>query len=122
MKRILIIDDSAVVRKAMRRILEQLDYAVEEAPDGAVALARVMAEAPYDAVLCDIDMPVMDGLQFVSSLREMPNVPQPPIVMCSSHNSFARITEALERGANEYIMKPFDGDIVGEKLAACGVQ
>lgn len=122
MKRILVIDDSAVIRKAIRRILERRNFAVDEAADGAMAMARVMDEMPYDAVMCDIDMPVMDGLTFVSTLRETPGVPQPPVVMCSTHASFEKITDALTRGANEYIMKPFDGDIVGAKLAACGVE
>ncbi|HYV98096.1 MAG TPA: response regulator [Gemmatimonadaceae bacterium] len=118
---LLVIDDSSVIRKAMRRILEERGHTVDEAGDGAAALERLRTGA-YQAVLCDIDMPVMDGLTFVSTLRAARELAQPPIVMCSTHNSFERITDALERGANEYIMKPFDGDIVDAKLAACGIQ
>jgi two-component system chemotaxis response regulator CheY len=121
MKRILVIDDSAVIRKAIRRILEERGFTVDEACDGANALTRLGDAARYDAVFCDIDMPVMDGLTFVSALRADAAVQQPPIVMCSTHNAFEKISDALTRGANEYIMKPFDGEIVDAKLAACGV-
>lgn len=120
MKRILVIDDSTAIRGAIRRILERLSYSVDEAANGQIALERVVSQ-PFDAVLCDIDMPVMDGLTFVKTLRDMQDAPQPPIVMCSTHSSFERIAEALSRGANEYIMKPFDADIIENKLAACGV-
>ena len=119
MKHILVIDDSKVIRKAIRGLLEQRGYQVDEAEDGSVALDHV-THRPYDAVLCDIDMPVMDGLTFVSTLRGM-STRQPPIVMCSTHTSYEKIQDAIERGANEFIMKPFDADIIEDKLAACGV-
>ncbi len=122
MKRILVIDDSPTIRKAIRQILLALGFDVSEAPDGARALDAVRDDASYDAILCDIDMPVMDGLTFVSSLRTAPSLSQPPVIMCTTHNSFERISDALARGANEYIMKPFDAEIISEKLTACGVR
>lgn len=121
MPRILVVDDSGTIRRAIHRILVSLDFEVTEAGDGAAALAAVREAGALDAILCDIDMPVMDGLAFVSALRADPGLPQPPVIMCTTHNSFERITDALGRGANEYIMKPFDADIIAEKLAACGV-
>jgi len=122
MNRILVIDDSSTIRTAIRRILEPMGFNVEEAQDGAVALERLHHAPAPDAVLCDIDMPVMDGLSFVSALRSEPGTSQPPVIMCTTHNTFDKIQDALTRGANEYIMKPFDADIIGEKLAACGVR
>ena len=122
MNRILVIDDSSTIRTAIRRILEPMGFNVDEAQDGAVALERLRHEPPPDAVLCDIDMPVMDGLTFVSALRADRGAVQPPVIMCTTHNTFDKIQDALARGANEYIMKPFDADIIGEKLAACGVR
>lgn len=122
MKRILVIDDSGTIRKAIRRILEGLDYAVIEAEDGEQALHVLNAGDPFDAVLCDIDMPVMDGLSFLGAVQARPMLSPPPIIMCTTHTSFDKIQTALTLGASEYIMKPFDATIIGLKLEACGVR
>ena len=121
MKEILVIDDSMAIRKAIRRILEPMGFSVREAPDGAKALEACHGARP-DAVLCDIDMPVMDGLSFVRELRADPGYAELPVIMCSTHNTFDKIQEAIGLGANEYIMKPFDAEIIGGKLAACGLE
>ncbi|MHB1297456.1 MAG: response regulator [Gemmatimonadaceae bacterium] len=121
-RRILVVDDSLAIRKAIRAILASLGFDAREAEDGAVALAAVRIDGGFSAILCDIDMPVMDGLTFLSSLRKDRSLPQPPVIMCTTHSSFERIADALSRGANEYIMKPFDRAIITEKLAACGVR
>jgi two-component system chemotaxis response regulator CheY len=118
-KTVLVIDDSAAIRLAIRRILEKIGFAVDEAADGAEALARVSALP--SVVLCDIDMPVMDGLAFVRELRKRPEQAALPVIMCTTHNSFEKMREALAAGANEYIMKPFDAEIIASKLAQCGV-
>jgi two-component system chemotaxis response regulator CheY len=121
MKRcILVVDDSLAIRKAIRRILEPLGYAVEEAADGAQALAWVRGHA-VDAILCDIDMPEMDGLAFLRAYRAERGAAGVPVIMCTTHASFEKITEAIGAGANEYVMKPFDADIVGGKLKAVGI-
>ncbi len=121
MPRILVIDDSSTIRSAIKRILVGLSHDVREAPDGAAALEVVKEDPGVAAILCDIDMPVMDGLSFVSALRTESALPQPPVIMCTTHNSFERIGDALGRGANEYIMKPFTEEIIAEKLAAVGI-
>lgn len=121
MSRILVVDDSSAIRSAIRRILTGLSHDVSEAPDGAAALEVVKQDSGITAILCDIDMPVMDGLTFLSTLRTEPGLPQPPVIMCTTHNSFERIGDALGRGANEYIMKPFTQEIIAEKLAAVGI-
>ncbi len=121
MKRILIIDDSSAIRKAIRRILEQLDHTVVEAEDGVAALAILKVDRAFDAVLCDIDMPNMDGLAFLGALPSHPDILPPPIIMCTTHTAFEQIQRALSLGASEYIMKPFDADIISSKLDACGV-
>ncbi len=121
MKRILVIDDSATIRKAIRRILEKLGFAVTEAEDGSQALSVLGSDAGFDAVLCDIDMPVMDGITFLSSVSARTGGNPPPIIMCTTHNSFEKIQQALSLGAKEYIMKPFDAEIIGSKLESCGV-
>jgi len=122
MKRILVIDDSSAIRKAIRRILEPMGYAVTEAEDGQRACTTIATDGGFDAVLCDIDMPVMDGLSFLGAVQTLGKAPLPPIIMCTTHNSFEKIQAALSLGATEYIMKPFDAEIIGSKLEACGVQ
>jgi two-component system, chemotaxis family, chemotaxis protein CheY len=120
-KRILVIDDSSTIRKAIRRILEQLSYSVVEAEDGAVALAVLEHDSCFDAILCDIDMPNMDGLAFLGAVRGHHTMHAPPIIMCTTHSAFERIQLAISLGASEYIMKPFDAEIIHSKLEACGV-
>ena len=121
MKRILVIDDSGAIRKAIRRILEPLGFEVEEAADGVLALQSITGRPAFDAVLCDIDMPNMDGLSFLGALRQRGDVKQPPVIMCTTHNTFDKIQAAIGLGADEYIMKPFDAEIISGKLTACGV-
>lgn len=120
-KRVLVVDDSMAIRKAIRRILEGLGFSVEEAGDGSQALTFCTEWGNADVILLDIDMPVMDGLSFLRALRQNAAVRQPPVIMCSTHNSMDKIQEALALGANEYIMKPFDGEIIGSKLQQIGV-
>ncbi len=120
MSDLLVIDDSPAIRKAIRRILEPMGFAVREAGDGQQALDACRLARPR-AILCDIDMPVMDGLTFVRELRRLPDMNDVPVIMCTTHNTFDKIQEAITLGASEYIMKPFDAEIIGGKLASCGV-
>jgi two-component system chemotaxis response regulator CheY len=115
----LVVDDSRVVRKVARRILEDLGFEVAEAGDGVEALAWVRTAMP-DLVLLDWNMPAMNGLEFLRQLRREPGGEAPRVVFCSVENDLDRIREALDAGADEYIMKPFDGDIVASKLALAG--
>lgn len=115
----LVVDDSRVVRKVARRILEELGFGVAEAADGAEGLAWCRGAMP-DVVLLDWQMPGIDGLEFLRRLRQEPAGDRPKVVFCSVENDLDRIRLALEAGADEYIMKPFDGDIVASKLAMAG--
>ena len=120
MKTCLIVDDSRVIRKVSRRILEDLGFEVAEACDGVEAMAWCRAMMP-DAILLDWLMPVMDGLQFVLRLRCETGGDAPKVIFCSSETAIERIREALDAGADEYIMKPFDGAIMAGKLGALGL-
>jgi two-component system chemotaxis response regulator CheY len=120
MKRCLIVDDSRVVRKVARRIIEELRFAADEAADGAAALAACRTAMP-DAVLLDWNMPVMNGLDFLKALRREPGGDRPVVVFCTTENDMAHIAEAIRCGANEYIMKPFDSEIVESKFAEVGL-
>ena len=120
MKTCLVVDDSRVIRKVARRILEGLGFQIQEAGDGEEALAYCRAAMP-DAMLLDWNMPVMNGLEFLRALRQEPGGDAPVVVFCTTENEPARIVEAIEAGANEYIMKPFDGDIIEAKFSEVGL-
>ncbi|MBR1206148.1 MULTISPECIES: PleD family two-component system response regulator [unclassified Bradyrhizobium] len=120
MKTCLVVDDSGVVRKIARRILEGMEFTVIEAEDGAVALEACKQALP-DAVLLDWNMPVMDGFEFLVQLRRMPGGDVPKVVFCTTENGIDHISRALHAGANEYIMKPFDKDIVIAKFQEVGL-
>ncbi len=120
MRTCLVVDDSRVIRKVARRILEELGYEAAEAADGLEALAWCRAAMP-DAILLDWNMPVMTGIEFLRRLRQEPGGEEPVVVFCTVENDLAHIREALAAGANEYIMKPFDGDIIAAKLTEAGL-
>jgi len=120
MKSCLIVDDSRVIRKVARQIFDAIGFACDEAEDGKVALESCQNKLP-EVVLLDWNMPVMDGIEFLRALRKMPGGDVPVVVFCSTENDIQHIQEALATGANEYIMKPFDADIVRSKLIQLGV-
>ena len=120
MKSCLVVDDSAVIRKVARRILEGLSFRISEAADGEQALAACKNEMP-DAILLDWNMPVMDGYEFLKQLRVLPNGRDPKVVFCTTENDIAHIARAMHAGADEYIMKPFDKDIVTAKFHEVGL-
>jgi two-component system chemotaxis response regulator CheY len=116
----LVVDDSKVIRKVARHILETLDFVVDEAEDGRDALDRCAVSVP-DVVLLDWNMPVMSGIEFLRALRESDITPRPKVVFCTTENGTAHIRAALDAGADEYVMKPFDRDTLASKLQFAGV-
>jgi len=120
MKTCLVVDDSRVIRKVARKIIEELEFNCVEAGDGAEALEQCRSEMP-DAVLLDWNMPIMNGLDFVRALRREEGGDTPIVVFCTTENDMAHITEALRAGADEYVMKPFDGDIIASKFVQTGL-
>jgi len=120
MKTCMIVDDSSVIRKVARRILEGLEFEVMEAEDGEQALELCRRQLPT-AILLDWNMPRMDGYEFLRMLRRLPGGDGPKVVFCTTENDVAHIARALHAGANEYIMKPFDKDIVEAKLQEVGL-
>lgn len=120
MKHCLIVDDSSVIRKVARRILESLDFEITEAGDGESALKACATRMP-DAILLDWTMPVMDGYEFLKALRRMPGGDTPKVVFCTTENDVAHIARAIHAGADEYIMKPFDKEIMTTKFQQVGL-
>lgn len=119
MKSCLIVDDSKVIRKVARRILETMDFSVSEAGDGQEALAACR-QSPPDVVLLDWNMPVMSGMEFLRAISADETAKRPKIVFCTTENDLAHIRAAIDAGADEYIMKPFDRDILETKLSQVG--
>ena len=120
MKQVLVVDDSPVIRKIARRILEGMRFQTSEATDGKEALAACSFLMP-DAILVDWNMPVLDGFGFLKQLRRLPGGDKPKAVFCMSEYDVALIARAMHAGADEVIMKPFDRDLVKSKFEAVGV-
>jgi len=116
----LVVDDSRVVRKAARRIVETLGFTVREAADGAEALAACREALPQ-VVLLDWNMPVMDGISFLRAARAEFGPDRPVVVLCTTEAALERIVEALKAGAQEYIMKPFDAALLQDKFVQAGL-
>jgi two-component system chemotaxis response regulator CheY len=117
----LIVDDSAVIRKVARRILEGMNFTITEAEDGSKALDICSVHMP-DAILLDWNMPVMDGYEFLKVLRTVENGKKPKVVFCTTENDVAHIARAMHAGADEYIMKPFDREILSVKFNEIGLR
>ena len=120
MKQVLIVDDSKVIRKVAQRIVQALGFVSREAENGLVALCCCEASMP-DAILLDWNMPVMDGLTFLLELRQLEGGLRPKVVFCTTENEVPQITRALSAGADEYIMKPFDKEIIASKFEEVGL-
>ena len=120
MKTCLVVDDSKVIRKVARHILETLEFQVEEAGDGLEALNRCEASMP-DVVLLDWNMPVMSGMDFLRALQDSAVTRRPKVVFCTTENGLAHIRAAIEAGADEYVMKPFDRETLESKLQIVGM-
>lgn len=120
MKSCLIVDDSKVIRMVAKKILKELEFQTEEAEDGQIAL-DICRERMPDAVLLDWNMPVLNGIDFLRQLRQLPGGEKPVVVFCTTENDIEHIQEAIEAGANEYIMKPFDSEILQAKFSQVGL-
>lgn len=120
MKTCMIVDDSRVVRKVARRIVEDLGFTCLEAEDGQKAYDMCSEKFP-DCILLDWNMPVMSGIEFLEKLRGMENGDKPLVIFCTTENDMSHIQRAMVSGANEYIMKPFDTDIIESKFLQIGL-
>lgn len=116
----LVVDDSRVIRRVALDILKGLGLRTAEAEHGLAAVEFCRTTVP-EMVLLDWNMPEMDGITCLRALRAMNLEPRPLVVMCTTESGLAKIREALEAGADEYIMKPFDGGIVAGKLDYLGI-
>jgi two-component system chemotaxis response regulator CheY len=117
---LLIVDDSTAIRKILLRVLNQTGLPlgqVLEAADGKEALT-VLEGKDVSLILSDINMPNMDGLELLRTLRGSPQWHDLPVVMITTEGGQARVQEAIELGATSYVRKPFSADLLRDKLAA----
>lgn len=120
MKTCLVVDNSKMIRRVASRIISELKFNAEEAENGLEALNYCRSKMP-EAILLDWNMPVMDGLTFLKALRVEPGGTNPVILFCTSERDVMKISQALSAGADEYIMKPFDSDIIASKFFQAGL-
>ena len=112
----LIVDDSRTMRLVLKKILNEVGFEVSEAGDGSEALIRLKELDRVDLMLVDWNMPVMDGLEFVRAVRQDNAYDEVPVMMVTTEDTMDRVVEALNAGANEYVMKPFTSESIIEKL------
>jgi two-component system, chemotaxis family, chemotaxis protein CheY len=117
MTEVLIVDDSPVVRKIARRVLEGMTLKASEAVGGSDALA-VCSLAMPDAILIDGDMPGIDGCDLVKRFRRLPGGDRPKVVVCVSENDPARLARAIQAGADDFVIKPFDVGLLRSKFSS----
>lgn len=117
MKTCMVVDDSRVIRKVARHILESYDFSVIEACDGSEALALTSERQP-DVILLDWNMPVMGGLEFLKAYRAVGGPAK--VIFCTTENDIGHIEMAIHAGADEYVMKPFDSETIFGKLQIVG--
>lgn len=120
MKTCLIVDDSKIVRKVVRRIVEVLGFTILEAENGKEAVEQTRANT-VDVIILDWNMPVMDGMECMKEIRADPSISQPKIIFCTTENEFSKIQQAMMNGADEYVMKPFDEAIIAGKMRQLGI-
>ena len=115
------VDDSKTIRAIVKRTLKGIGFEVEEAEDGLVALEKIKQAWPIDLAVVDWNMPNMNGIEFLRALRKEQDGDRPVVLFCTTESEFSFITQAMEAGANEYIMKPFDREIIESKLSEVGL-
>ena len=120
-KNCLVVDDSRVLRTVARRIFEELQFQVAEAEDGMSAL-RACHEKMPDIILFDGNLPSMKGVEFLRSVRGQQGGDRPVILVCTTESDATEITNVINAGANEYLLKPFDRSSLRAKLSEIGVR
>jgi two-component system chemotaxis response regulator CheY len=116
----LVVDDSRVIRQVAVSFLKGFGFQVAEAENGRAAVEFCNKSVP-EFILLDWNMPEMDGITCLRKIRSMELQPRPSVVMCTTENGLAKIREAMEAGADEFIMKPYDREILLDKLVQIGL-
>ena len=121
MKHALVVDDSRAMRAILAKFLRELGFEIHEAASGLEALVQIRKIPAPDIVLVDWNMPEMDGCEFLQRIRAEARFREVPVMMVTTESEMEQVSVALEAGANEYLMKPFDRQALLEKLMLIGV-
>jgi two-component system chemotaxis response regulator CheY len=116
-----VVDDSRAIRMILSRTLREMGFEVREAGNGSEALATLNAGPPADLVMADWNMPVMDGLELLRTIRATPALNQVPVIMVTTEAEMDQMATAIQAGATEYVMKPFTKEILADKLRLAGL-
>ncbi len=119
--RVLIIDDSRAIRRIVGEMMKSLGFEITEASHGGEALQRLEELGAPDICFVDWNMPEMNGLEFIKAVRRQPQYADLPLMMITTETEMERMAEAFVAGVNEYVMKPFDKDMIIEKLNLLGI-
>jgi two-component system chemotaxis response regulator CheY len=119
--RALIVDDSTFIREYLRHLLGRMGVSCVEAADGNAALEVLAAQPPFDLMLLDVNMPVMNGLECVKELRRARLQPEMKVMMVTTEADNSFISKALNNGADEFLMKPFTPESLREKMMILGL-
>jgi two-component system chemotaxis response regulator CheY len=117
----LVVDDSRAMRSILARLMTGLGFEVSQAGDGAQALSVLEEGVRPDVILVDWNMPVMDGLTFIKTVRGREDLRDISLMMVTTESEQAQIVRALAAGAHEYVIKPFSDEVIAEKLALLGL-
>ncbi len=120
MAKCLIADDSKIIRLLLSKIMSNLGFSVIEAEDGEDVVELTQTQEP-DLVIMDWNLPMMDGIDALYKIREMRLDKTPKVIFCSASADMDKINQAIEGGADDYIIKPFDEDIIAVKLTILGL-
>jgi len=122
--KMLIVDDSKAMRTFLQSLAAELSFQTEEAEDGRAGLLKLIKNdprEPFDIALVDWDMPVMNGLELVQTVRRNKDFDALKLMMVTTQNSMDRVVTALDAGANDFLMKPVTKEALEEKLQILGV-
>lgn len=121
-RKVMVVDDARVVRMALRGIMKKMGWEVVEAADGREAVAQLEEHPDLALILLDWHMPEMNGYDFLVYLRSKAEFSEhPKVIMVTTEASMPSMLQALAAGADEYIMKPFDADMIASKLEQVGI-
>ncbi len=115
-----VIDDSRAIRMIIGRTLKQLGFEIREAGNGAEGLRDIKEDPNIDLVLVDWNMPEMNGIDFLTALREEPELASLPVLMVTSESEPAQAERAMKAGASDYVTKPFSREVLVERLQRLG--
>lgn len=120
--RALTVDDSKLVRRLVGRALEDMGFSVTEATNGEEALVSLLSDGGPDLIILDWNMPVMDGLEFLTRMRKLDRFADVKVIMLTARNEMEAVITAVGAGANEYLMKPFTPEILEDKIRMVGLE